>query len=196
MELIDANANKAVLPVDFSREIPAGAWKWLLQYGLSWSYWRPFCGWSEKDQRLVFTVGEPTSFSMGRFFGTGAIEGQRKPRKWHVYGNSHAGAHVFGEGGPSVVLVEDLISAHKVGGITECIPLFGTKVFPSVLPVLRYLRKPVLMWLDQDQEQHAARRAAQLAMLTGLSVNYVTTTLDPKCLTSSKIMETVNREST
>src|SRR5438046_1689829 len=51
------NGSKS-LPADFTREVPATAWKWLLQYGLSYRYWLPFVGWSEKDSRLVFTIGQ------------------------------------------------------------------------------------------------------------------------------------------
>jgi len=46
-------------------------WKWLLQYGLPLSYWQKHCGYSEKENRLVFTVGTPTRFSIGRLLGVG-----------------------------------------------------------------------------------------------------------------------------
>jgi len=186
---------KAVLPADFTRDVPAEGWKWLLQYGLGWKYWSPFVGWSEAHQRLVFTVGEPTGFSVGRFLGD-AEAFDRPPRKWYVWGNSHERAHVVGYGttGPVTVVVEDLISAHKVGQVTPCIPLFGTRVFASAVATLRNIGLPVLMWLDKDQENHAVKRADQLAMLTGLAVRYVSTDSDPKCLTSSKIGEIVNSQ--
>ncbi len=184
-----------VLPADFSREVPARAWEWLLQYGLGWKYWQPFVGWSEKDSRLVFTVGEPVSFSLGRFIGTGTVEGQKPPHKWLSYGDCHRAAHVIQpsvNAGNSLVLVEDLISAHKVGQIAPCIPLFGTKVSSSVIPSLRHYGLPILMWLDKDQDAMMARRAAGLSVLAGLSVSYVSTESDPKCLSLSKIMATVN----
>jgi hypothetical protein len=182
-----------VLPSDFTREVPARAWEWLLQYGLSWKYWSPFVGWSEKDQRLVFTIGEPVSFSMGRFLGRPEAF-TREPRKWFVYGNSHTAAHLFRPEteGRCCVLVEDLISAHKVGQVTSCIPLFGTKVFNAVVPVIRHLGLPVLMWLDKDQESAAAKRATWLSMVSGLPVSYVFSDKDPKSLPTTQIMEIVN----
>jgi len=45
--------NAAVLPVDFTREVPSHALRWLLQYHLPFSYWSPFIGWSEKDSRVM-----------------------------------------------------------------------------------------------------------------------------------------------
>ena len=55
---------KAVLPADFSREIPAAGWKWLLQYGLPYSYWKPFTGFTAAEERLVITHGNPTRVSI------------------------------------------------------------------------------------------------------------------------------------
>lgn len=178
---------KKVVPNDFSRsDIPAKAWKWLLQYGLGYRYWEPYCGYSEKEQRLILTVGQPTEFSIGRWMGE-----ESNSRKWFAYGDCHCTAHVFGEG-DSIVLVEDLISAHKVGQITSCIPLFGTKVFDGVVNVLKLYRKPVIMWLDKDQQDHARKRATGLSMLTGCDVRYVFTSEDPKCLSFSQIKEVLS----
>lgn len=192
---------KSVLPADFTREVPARAWEWLLQYGLSWRYWTPFVGWSERESRLVITCGTPIGFSVGRFIGTPTTKGEpdetplRQPRKWFAYGNCHANANVFGwdTDGGKTVLVEDIVSAHKVGQHTPCIPLFGTRVPAPVMTTLRHIGLPILMWLDKDQDVHSARRAAQLAMVTGLPVTYVSTNTDPKCQTISKIGEIVNK---
>ncbi len=176
--------DKGVLPHDFSREIPPEAWKWLLQYGLGYQYWLPFTGYSEEDSRLILTVGTPIEFSIGRFIGEGSSK-----RKWYCYGDSHRTAHMVGtpETSRCIVLVEDLISAHKVGQVTACIPLFGTNVFDAVIPVLRHYRLPVVMWLDKDQQDHARKRAARLASLTGCEVTYRFTNMDPKSLSFQEI---------
>lgn len=199
-------------PSDFSRDIPTYAWKWLLQYGLGYRYWESRCGYSEKDQRLIFLVGEPTDFSIGRYLpdtrvqgeGTGGslqqrggvpVDGIKKPPKWFCYGDAHKAAHIIGdiETENSIVLVEDIISAHKVGQLNPTIPLFGTNIFPSVVSVLRLYKKPVVMWLDSDQKDHAIKRAAHLQMLIGAPVSYVFTTKDPKELSTKTIAETINQ---
>ncbi len=188
-EPIDEPKNSAVLPADFTREVPTDAWKWLLQYGLGWKYWQPFVGWSEETSRLVFTVGP--EFSIGRLIGK---EPDKRNRKWYVWGNAHENAHVLGwdHTDGKVVLVEDIVSAHKVGQVATCIPLMGTRVFPNVIPVLRHLNQPVLMWLDQDQQNAAQKRAAWLSLMTNLSVQYVFTDKDPKELSTEKIKEIVS----
>lgn len=178
--------DKKVLPYDFSRDIPARAWKWLLQYGLGYKYWEPYCGYSEKDERLIITVGTPMEFSQGRYMGEDTSK-----RKWYCYGDAHKTAHMFGnpETSNGIVLVEDVISAHKVGQITSCISLFGTNIFDSVVSTLRLYRKPVTMWLDHDQQTHARKRAVRLSMLTGCEVNFVFTKQDAKELSSNEIKE-------
>jgi hypothetical protein len=77
----DGNASQTTesgLPRDFTREVPAAGWKWLLQWGLPYSYWRPHCGYSEAYNRLVFPIGEPTRFSIGRLLGSGSEETLRE----------------------------------------------------------------------------------------------------------------------
>lgn len=196
--------NKRILPNDFTREVPARAWQWLLQYGLSLRYWQKYCGYSEKDQRLIFTVGEPTEFSIGRWIGDGEevrreegsvvshMGGSR--RKWFAYGDMHKTAHVFGtpETSECIVLVEDIVSAHKVSQVAACIPLFGTNIFQSVISVLRLYRKPVILWLDNDQKQYLIKRSNRLSVLTGCEVNYRITEKDPKAYSINQIEEILN----
>src|SRR5574343_981933 len=62
-------SQKALLPSDFSWNVPARAWQWVVQYGLPISYWSPFTGYSEAEERLVFRVGNPLQFSIGRYVG-------------------------------------------------------------------------------------------------------------------------------
>jgi hypothetical protein len=179
--------DKATMPSDFSREVPTAAWKWLLQYGLGYQYWKPFVGWSEEDSRLVFTVGEPTEFSIGRLIETGEQESDQKTkgkRKWFSYGDCHKTPHVFGDLAKSeqIVMVEDLISAHKVGQLCACIPLFGTNPFAidSLIGTLRFLDRPVKLWLDSDQYRAAGFLAMKLSTYINQPVTHINTVHDPK----------------
>jgi hypothetical protein len=135
--------------------------------------------------RLVFPNGD---FSIGRYLGPP----DPKARKWWVWGDDKKRPLVFGENNERVVLVEDLLSAHKVGQVVQAIPLLGTRVWPAVVPILRHLGAPITMWLDQDQEEHARKRATHLSILTGLPVSYVFTKDDPKLLSLDIIREKLN----
>jgi len=177
---------KSLLPSDFQREVPGNAWKWLLQYGLPYSYWSPHCGYSPAEQRLVFRVGDPLQFSIGRYVGAPGERGANK--KWFVWGDCHKHCEVIGRG-DSVVLVEDLISAHKVGQVAEAIPLFGTKVHAPVIYYLNTTNKPVVLWLDKDQEGTVYKLAGRLQLLFSRPIKVVITQKDPKCLDLQTIKE-------
>lgn len=191
------NEAKKLLPDDFSREVPAAAWKWILQYGLPISHWLPYCGYSEKEQRLVFKVGNPLSFSIGRFIPTNddykdavAFSNHEKRRKWYVWGDSHKHCEGFGAGkGSSIVLVEDIISAHKIGEVNECVPLFGTQLHPCHIYYLQHAAKPVILWLDKDQVEHMNKLGLRLSTLINQPVTIKVTDKDPKELSFDFIKE-------
>lgn len=215
------NGTKSSLPGDFTREVPTAAWKWLLQYGLPYSYWQERCGYSPKDERLVFTVGNPVAFSIGRLIPQPRTDGSGSPtesgrsntsgqggesavhgmgagerskqqgnhasrRKWYVWGDSHKHCEIVTPANSgynkTVVLVEDLISAHKVGQVTTAIPLFGTVVHPCHLYYLMQQDKPITLWLDKDQEQNVQKTALRLQSLVDVPVRVVITDDDPKKL--------------
>lgn len=193
---VDTDSNnkiKRILPDDFSTDVPARCWQWLLQYGLSYDYWKQYVGWSEKHQRLVFRVGDPLRFSIGRSFEDNASGAQKNSHhgKWYVWGDSHRSVEVFGEGG-SITLVEDLLSAHKVGQVDTSICLFGTVVYPAHILYLRKLGKPVNLWLDNDQADLVNRKATNISMLTGLPVNVTQSIKDPKGYSNDEIKDYIN----
>ncbi len=198
---------KKIIPDDWTRDVPVQALKWLLQYGLPWSYWKDSIGFSPKDARLVFLVGSPVAFSIGRYipelalpagYSNSSTPGYKIPnvklqRKWYVWGDSHRHCEAIGRG-ERVVLVEDLISAHKLVVATQdtatpvtAIPLFGVEVHPCHLYYIRQEQKPVVLWLDKDQQGSVMKKANQLAVLTGVPVRTITTERDPKCLSSTEI---------
>lgn len=177
------NAEKEVLPRDFTREIPAEGWKWLLQYGLPYSYWKPYTGYSPAHNRLILTFGSPIRFSQGRALTVG-------DSKWRFYGDGHNYVETLGKQlSKEVVLVEDLISAHKVAQVTSCIPLFGTNIHDTVVKELRILKRPVALWLDDDQYVYLPRKINRLKTLLDLPIRYIRTTKDPKSYSNNEIKE-------
>lgn len=176
------NKIKRILPDDFTRDIPARYWEWLLQYGLPYDYWKELVGYSETFQRMVFRVGEPLIFSIGRYEKSVFMEGlpvKGSTRKWHVWGDAHKHVERIGKETGMITLVEDLISAHKVGQVSECIPLFGTRISPSVLYYLRQ-KDNIKLWLDLDQLDTMPRVCSNLELLTGVKCEYISTKKDPK----------------
>lgn len=115
----------------------------------------------------------------------------KAPAKWFTWGDCHKSAHVYGDYQqvPSVVLVEDIVSAHKVGQVNACIPLFGTQVHEPVLACLRHIGLPIILWQDKDQRPFIQKRAAALSVLTNLPVSYMFTDKDPKSIPINEIKE-------
>lgn len=185
----ERNNSKATanLPNDSTTEIPPRALVWLLQYGLSLHFWRPLIQWSAKAERLIITPQVGCTFAQGRYFGEKA-----GAPKWKSYGDTHKVAvHLKQEGANTdrIVLVEDVISAHKVSHVCQALPLFGVAVFPGALTLLKYLGVPAVMWLDRDQDALAPKQAARLNMFTGLDVSYISSSIDPKLLSFDEIKE-------
>lgn len=191
--LKENNVPKSLLPFDFTTDVPRHAWQWLLQWELPFSYWRPIIGWSDHYERLVIRVecNGNLAFSIGRWLpedGRSREENHKERRKWLVWGDSHKHCHVLGESQEKVVLVEDLISAAKIGSTgTSSIPLFGVVPYPCHLYYLLNFPGEVVMWLDKDQEMESRKKVMRLETILGKPVKVITTDKDPKALSFKEI---------
>lgn len=111
-------------------------------------------------------------------------------RKWKFYGDGHKYTEVFSEQlSKEVVLVEDLISAHKVAQVTSCVCLFGVEINDLVIKQLKALKRPVTLWLDDDQYSLLPKKINRLQSLLDWPVRYVHTPKDPKAYTTQEIRE-------
>lgn len=186
MQKEDINYDTKSLPTDFTREVPAKGWKWLLQYGLSYSYWKEFTGYSPKEDRLIIKVGNPVRFSQGRdLSGTGT--------KWKTYGKPHDDVTILGESSESTctVLVEDMISAHKVAQVHPCMCLFGTNINSRQIIHLTKTNKPVILWLDGDQLPAMKKKVNKLSLFLPNTIKVIHTDKDPKEFTLTEIKNTL-----
>jgi hypothetical protein len=97
-----------------------------------------------------------------------------------------------------MVLVEDLLSAHKIASVAPAMPLFGTTLHPCHFKALLGASmallggiSEVVLWLDYDQRGLTAKKAARINLITGLPVRVVHTRNDPKLLPIKEIYETL-----
>ena len=159
----------------------------MLQYGIPYSHWHGKVGYSPKEERLVFRVGSPLQFAIGRYVGNATPA----PRKWYVWGDSHKHAEIYGTEG-ALVYVEDLISANKVGlaGHTS-IPLFGTEFHTPHTYAAVTTEKPIYLWLDADQEIRTRKKALWLEAIVNRGVKVIVTKHDPKELSYEEICKTI-----
>lgn len=195
----EERVEKDTIPRDFTREVPAAGWKWLLQYGLPYTYWKPYTGYSPSTERLVLTYGNPPRFSIGRYVGSDARERARVDpgfRKWRVWGDRLGYAEVLGNTNPDspeglmpVVLVEDIVSGHKVAQVAPCLPLFGTAVHRKAIQALVPLKRPVALWLDEDQYGYLPKKIGRLQTFLDVPVRFIRQRKDPKEYSLDEIKE-------
>ena len=178
---ITSNLHKQVkpiqdLPEDISQELGQEALDWLAQY-----FDKPQrCLWSESEKKLFFMF--PNGEYQYRYFGDNP-----KHPKWVGYGINENLIHIEGDKKPkihhpnSLVLVEDIISAMKVGHSTlPTMCLFGSNISLKRLATIKQLGyDEVIIWLDWDKREYAIK-AAQQAQAIGLKASVIHTQLDPK----------------
>lgn len=98
----------------------------------------------------------------------------------------------FGKG-DTLVLTEDILSAHKVGKVAEAWALMGTALTDGVANLIAARGKPVLIMLDPDKAGIKARGKIykQLGAL-GVDVRIARLLKDPKLLTKEELSSCVN----
>ena len=173
------------LPSDFSPDIPDRGKAWLYGYGISELDVAQYgFGYSVYCGRLILPVydaGGSLVFWQGRNLGQVTKE---NPKYINVRA---AGRLVFFEAHPSslwlrrdcCVLVEDILSAIRVGRYFPCIALLGSYIPTELFRNLNGY-KHLHIWLDKDKTASAARYMRRMAVLMNKSVGMTVTDLDPK----------------
>ena len=192
LQRTDTTIAKTVsLPRDICFELPVIARDYLRKYSLTQEDINVNrIMWSEEWQRIVFPYfdGERLLGWQGRYLGNQSNKG-----KWYSQGDLKDIMHICGTRGTptnerTLVLVEDVVSAIRVGHTVACAPLFGSHL--SVKNALRYniLYPELVLWLDKDKEKYSMSCAHQLQML-GLHCISITTDKDPKEYSDKEIRE-------
>lgn len=92
--------------------------------------------------------------------------------------------------GETLVLCEDILSAYKVGQVTEAWSLLGTKLLPAALSEILERSRPVVVWLDGDKPgQDAAAKILKTLRAHVITVRNIVTEKDPKMYDRAFIKE-------
>jgi len=180
------------LPNDIDTALSKEASTWLQQYFPDTKDF-PLCYWSNEESKLIFPIMDSQQRNLlawqYRYFGD-----NKDHPKWVGYGINENLIHVCSSMGSSasstsLVLVEDLISAYKVGQLTPTMCLFGSNISLKRLATLKTLGyTEVVIWLDWDKKEYAIK-AASLAQSIGLQARVIHTQLDPKEYSIPEIKE-------
>ena len=149
-------------------QLPKQAIDWLSKYQITPDEMKQF-RWCEDKQLLVLYQSD--DYWQGRNFGTPPIpkylsEGLKPFIK-------------YGTDNDTLVLVEDILSAIKVGRVYSASPMLGTMPLKTHLSHLRPF-KNVICYLDRDAAIKSVRNAGKLSEMIGKRVRVVITEYDPK----------------
>ena len=142
-----------VLPEDILPLINSHAgWHWLKQYLTDIPNW---ILWSPNKQWLIFPYfidGKLKAFQARNLSGEGS--------KWLTFGQTSDIIFTQGQEKDTIILVEDIVSAIKIGQGGSCsAPMFGCKIDLNRLLRLKDRFSSIGIWLDPDKAFEASQQA-------------------------------------
>ena len=188
-EGLENNSNTSLqLPPNSTARLSPAALKWLLTYQVFEDICKDYnIRYDYRSNRVIL----PSYSSDGTlmFYQARALSKEDQPKYLSV-GSKQS---LFWSKGPydnktTIVLVEDMLSAIRVGKVVQTVSLIGTSLNKEKLLHLSQDYAIMIVWMDGDKEgQRAAKKLVkQLSLLTSNVFN-VTTRQDPKCLFESDI---------
>lgn len=182
------------LPRDFTHDIPIEGRLWLYKGGISPTVWKRYgIGYSPHMQRVVLPVYDRQGtliWLQARAVLTGQIPKYIQPalpRDAIMFW-----AHTTVTVSKTVVVVEDILSAIRVGRHTRCVSLLGTKISGVQANRLSNYDR-VITWLDDDKagQTGAYKIRRTLGLLT--DTQNICTRVDPKVLSNAQIIHTLKQ---
>lgn len=189
------NGIQIELPDDVTPDIPLNGRLWLYKAGITEARWRS-CGvcYSPSWERVIVPMFKQDG-SLHWFQARAINEGQKPKYLQPTEQASNTVATVnprvpsgSSSTGRTVVLVEDLLSAHVVGLHFECIALLGTKITSGKIKAIGDVTK-VITWLDPDRAGRQGAYGIRKAYGLIAEVVNVVTDKDPKLHSQKEIRE-------
>ena len=190
LELDNKKKNdRSNLPDDCNFHLRSDAEAWLKKYGLNDREIQDHkVMWSPRKELLIFPIFIDGVMQMwqGRYFGQNPdypkYNTQGFPKGGGVY-------YIVGEG-ERLVLVEDMVSAIKVGRHMAAMPLFTNNLnMKQAVHLSRYYDN-VVIWLDPNMREHSLKLARRLDQIIP-KVGIVYSDHDPKAHSDKEIQEYV-----
>ena len=149
--------------------------------------------WSESWSRIIFPY---FTNDMNLFAWQGRYIGKEKKAKWFTQGDVKSNVVILGNTQSNIcVVVEDIISAIKVGHLTKYAvnPLFGSQLPTERLLQLKHLYDTLIIWMDPDMKLKSSAYAKQAREL-GFKSHTIFSDKDPKDYSDYKIGEFLSYE--
>jgi len=180
--------NHIDLPGDCSRILSPVAVKWLQKYDLTTNeiYGSGNFFWSEERDSLIYSVFDSSGnvlMYQERYMGASPTR-----VRFITKGFPEDVFHFIGNNANSVTLVEDIVSAIKVGRHTTALPLWGSNISQHRIARLCKMFKTINIWLDNDKKLYATSARQRAAPFFHRA--YITmSTFDPKVYDDEQIKQ-------
>lgn len=166
--------------ITLSKTLAIEAKKWLLGYGLTEEEMQQFSYDYENEVLYLFFSD---SYRVGRVFATDTKTRYTSKGKKPVL--------LYGTG-TTCVLVEDIISAIKVGRQFSSIPMLGAKPTEEIIQALHSYDE-VVLWGDADKMRENIVVRNKLSERLGKQVKLCFTSLDPKGYSDLEVKTTLQK---
>ncbi len=186
------DAKRIELPDDFTRDIPLEGRLWLYSNGITNRLSRQYnIGYSERLRRVVLPVYDSKGTLI--WFQCRALLTGQKPKYLQPSGDKSS--MVFQSKQTSttpttseVVIVEDIMSAIRVGEVYNTVSLLGTKADTAQINFLSKFDK-VITWLDSDKAGKRGSAAIRQSLSILTETRDIRTRSDPKQYSRNQIEE-------
>ncbi len=179
--VVSANSHKYGLVL--TEVIPPRAQIWLKAYGITGLEMHEYeIQYDHTRDYLVFPLDETVSC---RYFGDKA----GMPKSITYGARAHEYTYGVSEPSRTLVIVEDCVSAIKVGRQYETLPILGSDVPAFTLKWASARFDRVLLWLDRDMAVKSVQTASKAALFYGKPCTAVITEKDPKEYSDQQIAE-------
>lgn len=184
MRTVETQRERPEMPEDVGHEFPAHVVEWLARFHVDLpTAIRMGLVYSPSRDQLIYQMGnvwQARNFREGsksKNFTSGDVN-----ECLHIYSIPREGLE------PTLVIVEDPVSAIRIAPQYDAMPLLGSHLATARLNALAGLYERLVFWLDSDKLKES-RGMAERAKYMGLSARTIWTAEDPKCYTDEQIQE-------
>ena len=170
---------------DYTPEIPVDGWVWLSKAGITEDQAKHYqIGYSPRLKRIILPVFDAHNDLVAyqaRALGD-------SDAKYLTFTSTSGAFFASDHNSTSFVVVEDILSAIKVGTAHPTIALLGTNLHSKLEYKLSRLRS-VLLWLDGDSPGWEAAYSIWRQLRTRVKIDIIQTSKDPKCYPLEQIKD-------
>lgn len=182
------------LPYDFDSKIPLEGKRWLYKYGITdEEIARYNFGYSGTNDRLILPVFEDEALVYYQARNLGAIT-KSNPKYLNIRQSGAKNVFFKNYTQPdhkAVVIVEDILSAVKVGRVTNAVSLLGSYIPDSFHSDVNDFEEYII-WLDRDKIKSSLKYLLKLQSRFNKKVRIIMQDKDPKEYSVEKIKEILN----